>query len=171
MGAVSWRWVRGAIYGRAMASNTGNEAVRALRQRQEVERRAVRAVEQSAGVLDEAHRRRREALARLDEEVREAAAAHDVAVATLATVLRDDGLAAELSGLDVTRVRALRRSVDAAAVRSRIQELGSVVPRRRGSAVAWAADSGRVLGAAASSDDVRPAGGVVPAGRADAIGG
>ncbi|WP_434740746.1 hypothetical protein [Micromonospora sp. SH-82] len=114
-----------------MASRTGNDAVLALRARQEVERRAVRAVEQSAAVLAEAEHRRREALARLDAERGDAAAAHDLAVVVLATLLRDDGLAAELAGVDVGRVRALRRSVDRSRVRERVEALGSVVPRRR----------------------------------------
>ncbi|WP_416903486.1 hypothetical protein [Micromonospora echinospora] len=115
-----------------MASRTGNEAVRALRARQEVERRAVRAVEQSASVLADAAERRRELLAKVDGEVRDATAAHELSVAVLAAILRDDGLAAELAGVDVSKVRALRRSVEGRAVRERIAQLGSVVPRRRG---------------------------------------
>ncbi|MBQ1052475.1 hypothetical protein KBX50_28995 [Micromonospora sp. C51] len=118
-----------------MASKTGNTAVVALRQRQELELRAVKAVEQTAGALDEAQRRRREALARLDEEAASVVAAHELAVAVLSTVLRDDDLAAALTGVDVARVRAYRRGADHAAVRARIAELGAVVPRRRRTAV------------------------------------
>ncbi|MBM0230521.1 hypothetical protein JNW91_00700 [Micromonospora sp. STR1_7] len=118
-----------------MASKTGNDATRALRRRQELELRAVRAVEQAAGTVQDAERRRREVVARLDQEVGTAAAAHELAVAVLATVLRDDGLAADLTGVDVARVRAYRRSADGAAVRARIAELGELVPRRRRTAV------------------------------------
>ncbi|MCZ7379719.1 hypothetical protein [Micromonospora sp. WMMC250] len=107
----------------------------ALRRRQELELRAVRAVEQAAGTVQDAERRRREAVARLDQEVGTAAAAHGLAVAVLATVLRDDGLAADLTGVDVARVRAFRRGADGAVVRARIAELGEVVPRRRRMAV------------------------------------
>ncbi|WP_018787876.1 hypothetical protein [Micromonospora sp. CNB394] len=119
-----------------MASKTGNDATRALRRRQELELRAVRAVEQAAGTVQDAQRRRQEAVARLDQEVDAAAAAHGLAVAVLATVLRDDGLAADLTGVDVARVRSYRRGADGAAVRARIAELGEVLPRRRRSAVA-----------------------------------
>lgn len=118
-----------------MASRTGNEATRALRRRQELELRAARAVEQAAGTVQEAQRRRQEAVARLDQEVGAAAAAHGLAVAVLATVLRDDGLAASLTGVDVARVRSYRRGADGAAVRARIGELGEVLPRRRRTAV------------------------------------
>ncbi|MFI7510874.1 hypothetical protein ACIBSS_29055 [Micromonospora aurantiaca] len=118
-----------------MASKTGNDATRALRRRQELELRAVRAVEQAAGTVQDAQRRRHEAVARLDQEVGAAAAAHGLAVAVLATVLRDDGLAADLTGVDVARVRSYRRGADGAAVRARIAELGEVLPRRRRTAV------------------------------------
>ncbi|MFY1595967.1 hypothetical protein [Micromonospora sp. WMMD737] len=115
-----------------MASQTGNDAVRALRARQEVERRAVRAVAQSGAAVAEVAQRRAEVLAKLDGEVRDATAAHELSVVVLAAVLRDDALAAELSGVDVSRVRALRRTADGAAVRERVAQLGVVVPRRRG---------------------------------------
>ncbi|MEV4830618.1 hypothetical protein AB0K25_20145 [Micromonospora sp. NPDC049257] len=118
-----------------MASRTGNEATRALRRRQELELRAVRAVEQAAGTVQDAQRRRQEAVARLDQEVGAAAATHGLAVAVLATVLRDDGLAASLTGVDVARVRSYRRGADGAAVRARIAELGEVLPRRRRTAI------------------------------------
>ncbi|MBO4164291.1 hypothetical protein [Micromonospora antibiotica] len=117
-----------------MASRTGNDAVRALRARQEVERRAVRAVEQAGAALADVVERRRELVARLDGEVQEARAAHELSVVVLATVLRDDGLAAELAGLDVSRVRALRRGFDGKVVRERIAQTGAVVSRRRGRA-------------------------------------
>ncbi|MFI0796594.1 hypothetical protein ACH4OY_28500 [Micromonospora rubida] len=100
-----------------------------------MELRAVRAVEQAAGTVQEVQRRRQEAVARLDQEVGAAAAAHGLAVAVLATVLRDDGLAASLTGVDVARVRSYRRGADGAAVRARIAELGEVLPRRRRTAV------------------------------------
>ncbi|SBT40736.1 hypothetical protein GA0070621_1040 [Micromonospora narathiwatensis] len=85
--------------------------------------------------------------------MRDATAAHELSVVVLATILRDDGLAAELAGVDVSRVRALRRMVDGKAVRERIAQLGTVVPRRsrqpasevvsRGGAVG---DAGPVVG-------------------------
>ncbi|MGW0504012.1 hypothetical protein [Micromonospora sp. NPDC003241] len=141
-----------------MASRTGNEATRALRRRQEVELRAARAVEQAAGTVQEVQRRRQEAVARLDQEVGAAAEAHGLAVAVLATVLRDDGLAASLTGVDVARVRSYRRGADGAAVRARIAELGEVLPRRRRTAVARPApgsgDAG-VGAAGAVSGDVQ----------------
>ncbi|MCG5466722.1 hypothetical protein MED01_005764 [Micromonospora sp. MED01] len=118
-----------------MASKTGNDATRALRRRQELELRAVRAVEQAAGTVQDAERRRREVVARLDQEVGAAAAAHGLAVVVLATVLRDDALAADLTGVDLARVRAYRRGADGGTVRARIAELGEVVPRRRRTAV------------------------------------
>lgn len=102
----------------------------------------MRAVEQAAGTVQDAERRRREVVARLDLEVGTAAAAHGLAVAVLATVLRDDGLAADLTGVDVARVRAFRRGADGAAVRARIAALGEVVPRRRRTAVAVPANAG-----------------------------
>jgi hypothetical protein len=125
-----------------MASKTGNDATRALRRRQELELRAVRSVEQAAGTVQDAQRRRSEVVARLDQEVGGAAAAHGLAVAVLATVLRDDGLAADLTGVDVARVRAFRRGADGGAVRARIAELGEVVPRRRRTAVAVPGNGG-----------------------------
>ncbi|MFI6163947.1 hypothetical protein ACIA59_28850 [Micromonospora haikouensis] len=137
-----------------MASRTGNEATRALRQRQEVERRAMRAVEQAAGAVEEASKRRREALARLDGEAASAAAEHGLAVAVLATVLRDDGLAADLTGLDVPRVRACRRGADSAAVRSRIAALGAAVPRRRRTAVPVPEEAAPPVGEGAGGDSM-----------------
>ncbi|MEV1319443.1 hypothetical protein AB0J14_25565 [Micromonospora arborensis] len=138
-----------------MASKTGNDATRALRRRQELELRAVRAVEQAAGTVQDLERRRSEVVARLDQEVGTAAAEHGLAVVVLATVLRDDGLAADLTGVDVARVRAFRRGADGAAVRARIAELGEVVPRRRRTAVpvpgnAGPASAGGVSGGAPS---------------------
>ncbi len=145
-------------YGRDMASRTGNDAVRALRARQEVERRAVRAVEQSASALADAAERRHELLAKVDGEVRDATAAHELSVVVLAAILRDDGLAAELAGVDVSRVRALRRTVDGKAVRERIAQLGSVMPRRGRPPAPEVVSHGGVLG------DVGSAPGLVDGG-------
>lgn len=115
----------------------------------------MRAVEQAAGTVQDLERRRSEVVARLDQEVGTAAAEHGLAVVVLATVLRDDGLAADLTGVDVARVRAFRRGADGAAVRARIAELGEVVPRRRRTAVpvpgnAGPASAGGVSGGAPS---------------------
>ncbi|MEV4273473.1 hypothetical protein ACIODS_17035 [Micromonospora chalcea] len=141
-----------------MASRTGNDAVRALRARQEVERRAVRAVEQSASALADAAERRRELLAKVDGEVGDASAAHELSVVVLAAILRDDGLAAELAGVDVSRVRALRRTVDGKAVRERIAQLGSVVPRRGRQPASEVGSRGGAVG------DAEPAAGLVDGG-------
>lgn len=92
----------------------------------------MRAVAQSGAAVAEVAQRRAEVLAKLDGEVRDATAAHELSVVVLAAVLRDDALAAELSGMDVSRVRALRRMADGAGVRERVAQLGAVVPRRRG---------------------------------------
>ncbi|SCG15615.1 hypothetical protein GA0070610_1851 [Micromonospora echinofusca] len=106
----------------------------------------MRAVAQSGAAVAEVAQRRAEVLAKLDGEVRDATAAHELSVVVLATMLRDDALAAELSGLDVSKVRALRRTADGAAIRERVAQLGAVVPSRRGRprAAANASPSGLV---------------------------
>ncbi|AXH93716.1 hypothetical protein DVH21_29540 [Micromonospora aurantiaca] len=76
----------------------------------------------------------------------------------LAAILRDDGLAAELAGVDVSRVRALRRTVDGKAVRERIAQLGSVMPRRGRPPAPEVVSHGGVLG------DVGSAPGLVDGG-------
>ncbi|WP_157239564.1 hypothetical protein [Catenuloplanes japonicus] len=114
-----------------MASETTNRAAAALQVRRRREDAAVREVAARARMAQAAAQRRHEVVARADAEVAAADMGLLVALAGLAVLLRDDAVAAEIAGVDVTQVRAAHRRVSEKDVAAFVNALTDV-PVRRG---------------------------------------
>jgi hypothetical protein len=106
-----------------MASMTTNKRVAVLQARHRAELRAVEAVAAAGRVVDATVRRRVEVLAGLDDRVAQARGDHRVALAVLAELLGRDEVTAEVAEVDVTEVRAARRSVPMSEVMERLAGL------------------------------------------------
>lgn len=112
-----------------MAADTTNAKVAALKERHRAEVRAVQLLDGAEAAVRQARERRAAVLARLDAEVSAAQRGHDVALAVLAELMPEQA-AADIVGVEVAVVRAVRKRVGADDVRAAVAELGK--PRRAG---------------------------------------